>query len=167
MFICIINQHLRNIWSLIKHENFNQQWGWVEKIHCLLKSMCVCIYIYIYVYIYYNNKYFTLYIMYYMYYIYIIYTYYIYIYIIQIYYIYKYIYIYIYIYIYTQGIIQEFNLGVGSHVRITLWCELCSCGVWGKGGTVNPSSKTPSLFCSISLVHRLVKWNTFFLDNSF
>ena len=28
-----------------------------------------------------------------------------------------------------QGIIQEFNLGIGSHVSITLWCEffLCLC----------------------------------------
>ena len=29
-----------------------------------------------------------------------------------------------------QRIIQEFNLGVSSHVSITLWCELCSC-FWG------------------------------------
>ena len=28
----------------------------------------------------------------------------------------------------------EFNLVVGSHMSITLWCELCRWGVWGKGG---------------------------------
>ena len=27
---------------------------------------------------------------------------------------------------YCQGIIQKFNLGVSSHVKITLWCEFCS-----------------------------------------
>ena len=41
-----------------------------------------------------------------------------------------------------QGIIQEFNLGVDSHVSITLWCKLCSWGVWvcggGGGGAVTP-----------------------------
>ena len=80
-----------------------------------------------------------------------------------------YIYILEYIYIYIQGIIQEFNfgVGVGSHVSITLWCEFCSCGVWGEGGTVSPRSKTPSLFCYISLLDRLLIWNTVFVDNSF
>ena len=52
MFIYIIKQHLSNIWSSIKHENFNQPWGWVEKIHCWLKSMYVSMYIYTYIYIY-------------------------------------------------------------------------------------------------------------------
>ena len=51
-----------------------------------------------------------------------------------------------------QGIIQEFNLGVGSRVNITLWCELCSRGVDG-GGDVRPPCKPPSpLFCYISLL---------------
>ena len=35
---------------------------------------------------------------------------------------------------YFQGIMQEFNLGVGSDVSITLWCELCSWEVGGGGG---------------------------------
>ena len=65
-----------------------------------------------------------------------------------------------------QEIIQEFNLGVGSHVSITLWCELCSCGVWEEVGTLSPHSKIPSLFCYISLLGRLI-WNTFFDDNWF
>ena len=30
-----------------------------------------------------------------------------------------------------HGIIQEFTLGIDSHVRITLWCKFCSWGVWG------------------------------------
>ena len=36
-----------------------------------------------------------------------------------------------------QGIIQEFNLGVGSHTSITLWCDL-QLGGWGWGGAVCP-----------------------------
>ena len=47
---------------------------------------------------------------------------------------------------YSGDGIQEFNLGVGSHVSITLLCELCSCfffffgGVGGgeRGGAVRP-----------------------------
>ena len=69
----------------------------------------------------------------------------------------------IHIYIYIQRIIPEINFGVSSHVSITLWCKLCSCGIWREGGgTVNPHSKTPSLFCYISLLDRLM-WNTFLL----
>ena len=30
--------------------------------------------------------------------------------------------------IYCQGNIQEFNVGVGSHTNITLWCKFCSWG---------------------------------------
>ena len=136
--------------------------------------------VWIYIYILYNTIYYTLYIIYYKLYVLYLYTYilhiYIYIYIYlyiythvytYIYYIYYIYFIYIYIYIYIQGIIQEFNLGVGSHVNITLWCELYSCGVLGEGSTISLSSKTPSLFCYISLLHRLVIWNTFFVDNSF
>ena len=37
-----------------------------------------------------------------------------------------------------QEIIQEFNLGVPSHARITLWCELCSWGVGGGGWCCKP-----------------------------
>ena len=37
-----------------------------------------------------------------------------------------------------RGIIQEFNLGVGSHVSITLWCKLCSWGGGGRGRAVSP-----------------------------
>ena len=50
-----------------------------------------------------------------------------------------------------QGIIQEFNLD--SHVSITLWCELCSWGVWvwERGGAASPSCKPPPLFCYIHL----------------
>ena len=40
-----------------------------------------------------------------------------------------------------QGIIQEFNLGVVSHMSITLWCKLCIWGIWGGGGTVRPRCK--------------------------
>ena len=36
-----------------------------------------------------------------------------------------------------QGIIQEFNLGIVSHMSITLWCKLCIWGIWG-GGEVIP-----------------------------
>ena len=48
-------------------------------------------------------------------------------------------------------------------MSITLWCELCCGGVLREGCTVSPSSKTSSLFCYISLLHRLVIWNNFFL----
>ena len=50
-----------------------------------------------------------------------------------------------------QGIIQEFNLGIGFHMSITLWRELCSRGVC-----------SPPRFCYISLLDSLT-WNTFFL----
>ena len=36
-----------------------------------------------------------------------------------------------------QGIIQENNLSVGSHVSTTLWCKFCSWG-GGLGRAVNP-----------------------------
>ena len=63
-----------------------------------------------------------------------------------------------------QGIIQEFNLGVDSHVSITLWCKLCCWWIWGGGGggAVRPCCKP--LFCYISLLHSLIQ-NTFFVDN--
>ena len=47
-----------------------------------------------------------------------------------------------------QGIIQEFNLGVGSHMSITLWCKLC------RGGFAwcwKPLLEAP-LFCCVSLI---------------
>ena len=61
-------------------------------------------------------------------------------------------------YIYNHWIIQEFNLGIGSHVGITLGCKLCS---WGL--TVHPPP--PSLFYYIWLLD-LLKWHTFFVDYS-
>ena len=79
MFICIIKQHLSNIWSLIKHENFNQQWGWVENIHCLLKIM------YIYIYIIILNIIIIYYVLHVLYVLYILYIHICYIYIIYIY----------------------------------------------------------------------------------
>ena len=42
-----------------------------------------------------------------------------------------------------QWIIQEFNLGVGSHVSITLWCKLCSWGVWRVA--IRPTVSPPVL----------------------
>ena len=60
-----------------------------------------------------------------------------------------------------QGIIQEFNLGIGSHMSITLWCEFRSWLFLGGGG------KPPLfLFRYISLLDSLI-WNTIFVDNSF
>ena len=44
-----------------------------------------------------------------------------------------------------QGIIQEFNLGVGSHVSITLWCELYSWGDWGRRGRGHGCCNPPLL----------------------
>ena len=44
-----------------------------------------------------------------------------------------------------QRIIQEFNLGVGSHVSITLWCELYSWGVWGRRGRGHGCCNPPLL----------------------
>ena len=52
-----------------------------------------------------------------------------------------YVYVYICIYMYMNvclGIIEEFNLGVGSHVSITLWCKFCSWGVWGGAKSPAP-----------------------------
>ena len=54
----------------------------------------------------------------------------------------------------NQGIIQEFNLGIDSHVSITLWCELCSWGVW-EGAIL--------LYALLDLL----TWNTFFVDDLF
>ena len=48
----------------------------------------------------------------------------------------------------SQGIIQEFNLGVGSHVSITLGCNLCSWAV--SGGSVSPCCKPP---CHFAIYH--------------
>ena len=48
----------------------------------------------------------------------------------------------------SQGIIQEFNLGVGSHVSITLWCNLCSWAV--SGGAVSPCCKPPVILLYIT-----------------
>ena len=114
MFIRIIKQYLSNIWSLIKHEGFNQQWDWVEKTHCLLKS--IYIYISYHIYIYYIY-YIILYNIHYILYIIILYV-------LYVYYICIYIYIhictrytyYIHIiclyYLHIPGIIQELNLAV-------------------------------------------------------
>ena len=56
-----------------------------------------------------------------------------------------------------QGIIQEFNLGVGSHVRITLWYEFCSWGVGGRGeGGCGGVSAPPPLFSYTSLLDSLL-----------
>ena len=55
--------------------------------------------------------------------------------------------------LYYQWIIQEFNLGVSSHVSIILSCELCSRG--SLGGAISRCCKPPyfaipiSLFCSM------------------
>ena len=168
MFICIIKQYLSNIWSSIKHEQFNQQWGWIEKIHRLLKRWIYIyiniykytyMYIHINIYILYNTLYYTLYIICYILYVLYIYILYtnihiymdIYTYMYYIYYIYFFI-IYIYIYIiYIQGIIQEFNSN-------TLWCELyslpyssyyriktvCSCWVWKLSNDACPLNLVPS-----------------------
>ena len=38
-----------------------------------------------------------------------------------------------------QGIIQEFNLGIVSHMSITLWCKLCIWGIWGGGAMSDPA----------------------------
>ena len=53
--------------------------------------------------------------------------------------IYVYVYICIYRYMYVcLGIIEEFNLGVGSHVSITLWYKFCSWDVWDGGKPTAP-----------------------------
>ena len=57
---------------------------------------------------------------------------------------------------YHQGIRQEFNLGICSHIR-TLQM--------GGGGAVSPHCKSP-LLCYISLLDTFI-WNTFFVDDSF
>ena len=56
---------------------------------------------------------------------------------------------------------QEFNLGIGSQVSITLWCKCCSWEVLGMGGVGTlrhryklPPPHTP-LFCYISLLYSL------------
>ena len=46
----------------------------------------------------------------------------------------------------SQGIIQEFNLGVSSHVSIPLWCKLCSWWVW-EGGTLQAPIKMAMRKC--------------------
>ena len=50
----------------------------------------------------------------------------------------------------NQGIIQELNLGVGSHVSANF-----AAGVFG-GVAVRPRCKPPTLFCYISLVDSLI-----------
>ena len=70
-----------------------------------------------------------------------------------------------------QGIIQEFNLGVSSHVSITLRCKFCSG--WGGGGTgegckpqINQSAlldySVPFLIlvCCFRLVYRTSNFQT-------
>ena len=53
--------------------------------------------------------------------------------------------------------IQEFNLGVGSHVSITLLCELCSCCFFFSGGGGGRGCcKTPRLFCFVSFLNLLI-----------
>ena len=63
-----------------------------------------------------------------------------------------------------QGIIQEFNLGVGFHVSITLWCKQLGdfFFFWG-GGCCKPLLYALPLFCYISILDLLI-WNTFFVN---
>ena len=51
-----------------------------------------------------------------------------------------------------ESIIQEFNLSVGSHVRITLSCKLCSWRVWeGKGKVGMGDLSPPPIFLYITI----------------
>ena len=64
----------------------------------------------------------------------------------------------------SQGIIQGFNLGVGSHVNITLRCKLCSWGV--DGGAVRPCCKLPH-HVLLYITSRFAYMKHLFVDNLF
>ena len=61
----------------------------------------------------------------------------------------------------NQGIIQEFNLGVSSHVSITFWCNRNSWRVfWGRW--VSGGGGTPTPHCAIYYFQILLIWSAFF-----
>ena len=66
-----------------------------------------------------------------------------------------------------QRIIQEFNLGVGSHVSITLWCELYSWRVWGRKGRGHGCCNPPLILLYITtwlyiLIYTILLYILFF-----
>ena len=54
-----------------------------------------------------------------------------------------------------RGIIQEFNLGVSSHISIT--SELFRWGVWGEGALQAPAVGPPSFLLYITSRYAYMK----------